>query len=216
MVKKGDNPHDSKFKVLQFIEEEYKDFVKIYTDGSKDPDSGKTGYGVYVQNANDKVHKRTSNNLSVYTTEMAAITIALAYAHGQEYSNRSIVILTDSYSSIQSIENNSSTRPDLLNAIHDLAHDIQVRGNKLVIEWVPAHIGIPGNEICDQLAKLALQKYQVDSKLNLSANEFIFIINQKYREKIQQNWEIPLFGTRTLIQQSVKSPLFIRAIDIIQ
>ena len=200
MIKKEENPHITKNKVLEFLEDEYEGFVTIYTDGSKDPNTGKTGFAYYIPSENITKFKRTSDNISVYTTEMAAITNALTWLCSKNYTNQNLVILTDSYSSLQSIKSNSSSRPDLLQTIQVLADFLRKKGNKLIIEYIPAHIGIPGNEICDKLAKKALKQENVECTIGLSSNEFISIIKNKFKKKQQENWENTSFWHNRSIQ----------------
>ena len=61
----------------------YSEYVHIYTDGSKDPVSGKTGIAFYIEpSLNTKAiiyRARLSNNISVYTSEHMAITHALKW-----------------------------------------------------------------------------------------------------------------------------------------
>ena len=61
----------------------YSEYVHIYTDGSKDPVSGKTGIAFYIEpsfNTKAIIYRaRLSNNISVYTSELMAITQALKW-----------------------------------------------------------------------------------------------------------------------------------------
>ncbi|CAC5362520.1 unnamed protein product [Mytilus coruscus] len=47
-ISKKENPHIIKTKALEYIDNAYKNHLKIYTDGSKDPASGKTGYAFLI------------------------------------------------------------------------------------------------------------------------------------------------------------------------
>ncbi len=51
--------------------------------------------------------------------------------------------------------------------------------------WVPAHVGITGNEMADRLAKRALTKDNVEVQFNVSKAEVKCII----WEKINKRWE---------------------------
>ena len=55
----------------------YNDFVHIYTDGSKDPNTGKTGMAFYVEPLPPMKsfigRARLNDNISVYSTELTAI-----------------------------------------------------------------------------------------------------------------------------------------------
>ncbi|XDV52299.1 hypothetical protein PO909_021042 [Leuciscus waleckii] len=59
------------------IQKLYQTYVQIYTDGSKDPNTGKAGFGFSIPTLHVSGKRRTSDHLSVYTVEMLAIVIAL-------------------------------------------------------------------------------------------------------------------------------------------
>ncbi|XP_071152008.1 uncharacterized protein, partial [Mytilus edulis] len=188
-LSKKENPHIIKTKALEYIDNAYKNHLKIYTDGSKDPASGKTGYAFLIPSKLIASYKRTSDNLSVYTTEMTAIYQSLKWVFSNQQPGQKVVILTDSYSSIQSINNNASSRPDILEPIQILACRLKQKNIEVTIEWIPAHVGILGNEQVDKLAKLALSNDKIDLNLSLSANEFIAITTALYKKKWQARWD---------------------------
>ncbi|CAG2219025.1 unnamed protein product [Mytilus edulis] len=188
-LSKKENPHIIKTKALEYIDNAYKNHLKIYTDGSKDPASGKTGYAFLIPSKLIASYKRTSDNLSVYTTEMTAIYQSLKWVFSNQQPGQKVVILTDSYSAIQSINNNASSRPDILEPIQILACRLKQKNIEVTIEWIPAHVGILGNEQVDKLAKLALSNDKIDLNLSLSANEFIAITTALYKKKWQARWD---------------------------
>ncbi|CAC5405219.1 unnamed protein product [Mytilus coruscus] len=179
-VSKKENPHIIKSKALEYIDNAYKNHLKIYTDGSTDPASGKTGYAFLIPSKLIASYKRTSDNLSVYTTEMTAIYQSLKWLFFNHQPGQKVVILIDSYSAIQSIQNDTSSRPDILQPIQLLACRLKQKNIEVTIEWIPAHVGILGNEQVDKLAKLALSKDKIDLNISLSANEFIAITTELY------------------------------------
>ena len=60
------------------------------------------------------------------------------------------VILIDSKAALQSQISNTSDQP-----VHQLLKDLQLLPQEctVVLQWIPAHCGIPGNERADRLAK---------------------------------------------------------------
>ncbi|CAC5367827.1 unnamed protein product [Mytilus coruscus] len=177
-VSKKENPHIIKSKALEYIDNAYKNHLKIYTDGSKDPASGKTGYAFLIPSKLIASYKRTSDNLSVYTTEITAISFIKVTRH---------------------------TRTN----IQLLACRLKQKNIEVTIEWIPAHVGILGNEQVDKLAKLALSKDKIDLNISLSANEFIAITTELYKEKWQARWDNSDYPwSRSLNTTVNKKPIF--------
>ena len=67
------------------------------------------------------------------------------------------VILTDSKAALQSLTSNTPDQP-----IHQLLKDLQFLPHKcnMVLQWIPAHCGIPGSEKADHLAKSGSKQLQ--------------------------------------------------------
>jgi len=129
--------------------ETYRDYVPIYTDGSKEGD----------QVAAAMVHRRFSvqNRLpahsSIFSAEAKAILLALTYIEGYE-SNR-FVIFSDSLSCLQAIHSSMWTSP-LIREILEKCHLLSLCQKEILFCWIPSHVGIPGNERADAAAKAAL------------------------------------------------------------
>ena len=185
------NPVISKILALEHIDKNYNEYTKIYTDGSKCPDSGKTGYSVFIPDLGINKTIRTNDNLSVYSTEMIAILTALAEIHKNKSNKlikgRKIVILTDSLSSVTSIRNKCSSRPDLLKQI--LTTIGMLTDFKIAIVWIPSHVNITGNEKADELAKNALDKQNIDSNILLGKSEIYSLIRQRINKHWQNLWD---------------------------
>ncbi|GFX26705.1 RNase H domain-containing protein [Trichonephila clavipes] len=100
----------------------------------------------------DKISIRNSDYSSVFRSELIAISGALDHALNS-YKD-SIWILTDSRSSIQYLKNwpkiMDSTGLDILSKLVRLGQRKQV-----CLQWIPSHVGEPGNEAADELADRA-------------------------------------------------------------
>ncbi len=129
--------------------------LQIFTDGSKEPESGRTA-AVYIK---IKMAKRLSDHLSVFTTELLAIILALQWI--EEVQPERTVICSDSMAALTSLLSGKSiARQDLVFEV--LLNLFRIRQLRIDVHflWVPAHVGVDGNEEEDLLAKKALKLIQ--------------------------------------------------------
>lgn len=159
---KSDNPESNLVHEFQcHIRGRYQEHILIFTDGSKDQETGATGAAFVVQGWNAQAFKRTSNFLSVFTVELYAILMAVQWT--EQIQNHKVLICSDSVSAINSIGKGSSkSRQDLIYDILLIIRDVKRRGVEISFVWVPAHVGIATNEKVDKLAKEAAQKETID------------------------------------------------------
>ena len=144
------------FKYLK--NEIYDDFLEIYTDGSKiDVPQISTGaaYVIYENGFNIVQKFKLSPLHSILGAELVAILKALEYVKNNcHYINKKgIVIYTDSLSGVSLLKNMKLlSYSELVYNIHKLIVEIR---NKypIVVQYIPAHNGIKGNEMADKLAK---------------------------------------------------------------
>ncbi|GFV05219.1 RNase H domain-containing protein [Trichonephila clavipes] len=122
----------------------------VYTDGSRS-DTGRAGSGIFSNTpGNDvKISIRNPDHCTVFRSELIAISGALDHALNS-YKD-SIWILTDSRSSILYLKNwpkiMDNTGLDILSKLVRLGQRKQV-----CLQWIPSHVGVPGNEAADELA----------------------------------------------------------------
>lgn len=121
----------------------YPDRSPIYTDGSFINES--VGCGVYSPSFSLKA--RLPSGSSVFTAELYALYAAVNYVSrlGGSY-----IIFTDSLSSITALRSHTAPTHFLISWL--LEAFASMPPGKLVVEWVPGHMGIPGNEVADTLA----------------------------------------------------------------
>uniref|UniRef100_A0A3B5R9A6 Reverse transcriptase domain-containing protein n=1 Tax=Xiphophorus maculatus TaxID=8083 RepID=A0A3B5R9A6_XIPMA len=187
ILKKGKTPE---WVVVNRYFERYKDNIIIYTDGSKDPNSGRTGAAVNIPHHKVLIKRRTADHLAVFTVELSAIILALEWLLGND--NREVstfIIASDSQAALLSIKSGKSSRLDLILRIYQLL--VHLHNNKCLVQfvWIPAHVGIEGNEEVDILAKQALKSDIVHLNIPLSKNEGKSIIQKEIIKIWQELWD---------------------------
>lgn len=191
--------------VVNYLNQNYNNSVQIFTDGSKNPQSGYTAAAIYIPHIEQSTVKRLSNDISVFTTELMAIFIAMIWV--EESNIKDTVICSDSFSALCSLKSGKSdARQDILYDILQILYRINPLDKNISFLWIPAHVGVEGNEIVDKLAKTGLKKDEVDIEIPLSKAEAKCIVRKAVINIWQDNWNKELKGRHLYnIQDTVGS-----------
>ena len=135
----------------QFISNNYNGFYRIFTDGSKEGNS--SGAAFYDDQNSEFMKFQISQNISIMHTELLAICEALSYISSVNHNK--FVIFSDSKSSLQHIARCTSNPKGIPVAFNilKLIHRYDQQNKLIVLQWIPSHVNISGNEIADALAK---------------------------------------------------------------
>ncbi|XP_064468156.1 uncharacterized protein LOC135378922 isoform X1 [Ornithodoros turicata] len=135
---------------FEVLKDSFGSHVELYTDGSK------TISGVSCAMITGTVTRshRLKVTVSAFTAEVYAIILALNYILQNRI--KSSVIYTDSLSSLQTICSIHCTKDPIVHRARRIASTIANRAYRLLLCWVPSHVGIPGNEKADRAAAAAL------------------------------------------------------------
>ena len=102
-----------------------------------------------------KLLTRIPDGASIFSAEAVALIDALKLVRSSTL--KKFIIFTDSLSCLQSIENEDLSNPLIMKFLLKYKN-ILLQGKTLVLCWIPSHVGIPGNEKADRLAKESLEE----------------------------------------------------------
>ena len=163
------------------------------------------GTGVYIPKFNFEFKKSLPKYASIYTTECFVILEALKFAkknYGYKY-----VIYTDSLSVLETLNmHNFDIKINFyIYKIKELLR--QFDDDSLQIVWIPAHVGIPGNEKADEIAKQATENNPSKKKFKNRNNDQIKkegetkgkVYFERYIKDTPKPWFIDISLPRNLI-----------------
>ena len=142
---------------------------------------GTHAFLVHLNNLSAQV--RLPGNASIFTAELQALKMAFNIVKNCDWDR--FIIFTDSLSSLQALDSNNCDHP-FIQDILKLFNDCLSVNKKVVLAWVPSHVGIKGNEKADDLAKQALNFNVLDLKVpytDLKVN-----VNSVFKQKWQAQW----------------------------
>ncbi|KAJ5667636.1 hypothetical protein N7507_003500 [Penicillium longicatenatum] len=171
--------------------------VIFFTDGSGY--EGKIGASAVAPDRGIQARRflGSTEQATVYAAELAGIKIALDKFKSQRESSE-LVIFADSRAAIQAVQN--PKRPSsqhILRAIYAHVHELRSLRTpttpspsddfSISIRWIPAHVGVPGNELADVAAKnAALGGAEAGSDNQFS--RLAATAKQQVRSRIRAKW----------------------------
>ncbi|XP_041350841.1 uncharacterized protein LOC121369832 [Gigantopelta aegis] len=134
-------------------------WTQVYTDGSATNAVENGGAGIYIMDPSgyrEEAPFPTGKHCTNYAAEVEALIHAAHIISTREENCSHVVFLTDALFALQALETNKLDR--LSEALYPISSV-----NQVVLQWISAHCGIPGNENADKLAKLGAAKEQEDN-----------------------------------------------------
>lgn len=168
--------------VEDIISQKYSSSIVFATDGSKDEDH--CGYAVVDGNLQIVKQIKLPNTASIFLAE--GLAIRQAVYHIAQHPGREFLILSDSLSNLNSLNNRrlQGTTPIPWFDIRNRIIQLEQQGKTVSLMWVPAHRNVALNEAADAAAKLACiegdpETYQLNS----------LDISYPGRAKAMQQWQ---------------------------
>ena len=166
----------------------------VYTDGSSIPNPGRIGYGVVMLNqGQQKTMAQAVGIGSNLTAELCGLRRALAETLAVANSFSRAFIFCDCLMAIDLAL--SSIEPNChFELVRDIREAVTELRGKILLEilWVPAHVGVPGNELANDAAKMAatavLENKPIDGQPKVPLAVVRAILKQGQRERWQQKW----------------------------
>jgi ribonuclease HI len=148
--KKDYNEQVLRHTTLAHIHSRYpeKEWLHVYSDGSATPGQGNAGAGVYCREFEEAIP--AGSNGSSYDGELRAILEALKKVRNHRLNK--IVILSDSKAAIQAIASSEEVDREVKLCKIQLLK-LKNENKEVVLQWVPSHCNLHGNEKADYLAK---------------------------------------------------------------
>ena len=125
---------------------------RIFTDGSKTSD----GVGCAVVAGEDIIRKKLPSPCSIFTAETYAVLLSLKHIFKKGKDGEYFVICCDSVSVLLSLKQYMPSHPLVREVQNWLILLISRRRIKVSLCWVPAHVGVRGNEKADKADKEAI------------------------------------------------------------
>lgn len=162
------------------VDTKYPGYINIFTDGSKL--DGKCGSAVYMDTPVPVfVKKRLPHVCSVFTCELYALFRSALLIRDSPLDN--FVIWSDCLSALQYLGNSKRDNRIKINILKIL----NSLGKNVIFEWVPAHVGISGNEAADLAAKESTTLNSI-VRLPLSYVDYKSLVKSFVYEQWQLSW----------------------------
>ncbi|KAK2724008.1 hypothetical protein QYM36_002373 [Artemia franciscana] len=159
----GQKSRMSEQSLLQFALSElenYRDYRKFFTDGSKI--GSRTGCGIWDDYKKLVTQYRLSDHTSIYMAELFAIDTAIKEIV-REGKEGKYLVCTDSLSCLKYLKVAHEQAPTMARDIVQNIRMIEETGSCVSLIWIPAHVGVSGNERADQMAKDATKKETMEN-----------------------------------------------------
>ena len=199
MSKKSSDVIDLQVTGLQTISTYPDDCIHVYTDGSAFKGTVNAGYGArieYPDKTLEELAHPCGTNCSNYEAEALAIKAAIEKIQekikNHSFSKHQVIIFSDAKSVLQALNSDSFKS----HIIQDLSSSLDVfmktSNYEVILQWIPSHCEIKGNERADTLAKKGAAEEQPERPVSQSTVKQI--INSKSMTEWINDWALGSTG----------------------
>ena len=174
-------PHELKTLALEMIDQKYnpREWTRVFTDRSSEGAVKNGGAGIFIRHTDGRLTPKaypTGKISSNYRAESTALLQALQLFTRTASPPPKIVFFTDCKSMLEGLQ---STRNE--QQVSDIKKALSTLKGKstIILQWIPAHCGINGNEKADALSKAGSKMEQTSHKVTY--REAKTIIHNQYR-----------------------------------
>jgi ribonuclease HI len=156
-----------------------------------------------------------STTSTVYAAELKGLVLALQMVQDIQMTGANpvkYIIFADNQAALQALQNpkHSSGQYILVEAIQ-LLDTVRNQGGEVQFQWIPAHVGVPGNELADQAAKQAASQavnpqgepLQEPDQLRVLLATTKTSIRKTMRKEWEKSWKLAAHG-RELFRLGVR------------
>ena len=168
--KKEDHTEDSlKALTMETLDHTYpaKEWAHIFTDGSAEEAVRNGGGGVYMKFPDGRRSSHivtTGKYSSNFRAEACALLKAATELNNPETATERTIILSDCRSLLESLQSSRDQSALLVKLRQELA--ALNSKTQLVVQWIPSHCGVHGNEEADKLSKQGSNQTQPENPVS--------------------------------------------------
>ena len=190
-----------KYKLLS---RHFTDYSFIFTDGSVG--DGAVGAAAVCPGLN--LSARLPNASTIFSAEAHAILLALNFID-LSFKTK-FVIFSDSKSVLMSLKNYNSQNPLIINILSKLSN-IAYSGKKVILFWIPSHVGISGNDRADSAANKA-RNLSISDHIKIPYTDFKSVIHHYLFSTWQTDWKKDIGNKLFSVKPSVSSKVPIHSL----
>ena len=170
---------------LSHINEAYpaEEWTHAYTDGSAENATRNGGGGVLIYKKDGTTFSQsmaTGKFSTNYKAEAEALKVAADHiVQAKDNTHKKVVIFSDALSVLQALNNPKCTE---LNDLSSSLKTLRQSTEKTVLQWIPSHCNIKGNEEADRLAKEGSRQHQESKEVSYAEAKAIG------KEKLKRRW----------------------------